>query len=154
MKYVLIFILLCLWCPLAFANTNILDCRFSHSKYTGKLTLDSVGQAYLIFQPKENTKSRLAITSCPMLIEHISDQSRALVPTIKIDFFKHQCTPRLPTNSKVLNPKVYINVRYRPPTARIKWHREHPTAECKIRNISLFDLRLTVRRLNENRKSQ
>lgn len=134
------------------ANTTIIECQFSNSKYQGVVSLDSIGQGLLEFQSKNSSSGASQKYTCPLLIQDMWDHSRAISPHIKIEFFKEVCQPFNASHTDMFSRDVVLSIDLsvnRPPSAYFYWLKAHQDGDCTINTISLFDLKLNARKFKK-----
>ena len=149
MKYinVLLIVIFLIFGSLSFANTIILECRLSNSKYVGVISLDAVGQGMMRLKPQDKSSDTNWI-SCPLFIRNIEDISRGVVPTINFVFSKGSCesVPQgfnldIFTNYIVLYLNVWNEEQI---NANVRWLTEYHREVCRIDTIRLSDIRLNI----------
>lgn len=143
--------------PLIFANTIIIDCHLSNSKYKGQITLDTVGKGRLEFQTrkpskKESSPSNQKTISCPLVVHNIQNKIRAVAPRITVVFLRGLCRPTSEDfYSKIFTENVVLDVSLlnQKPSVQVRWLKASHPEECKVKTIRLFDLQLNAKKFQQ-----
>ena len=88
MKYINIFLFLfiLIFRTLSFANMTLIECHLSNSKYTGVISLGSIGQGIMKFKSKDASSDN-HWTTCPLFIHDIEDPIGGISTVIDFTIF-------------------------------------------------------------------